>query len=92
MARSIYEMRLHDKANFDCYCVLRVAGGWIYSSTVYQAAVFVPWNNEFQQANAPCTAEGANLYPPTPSACSLQCSAAYPSTGPTVIGGTAGVA
>ena len=53
MARSIYEMGLHDKANIGCYCILRVAGGWIYSSAIYQAAVFVPWHNEFQQANAP---------------------------------------
>ena len=53
MARSIYEMRLHEIVNTEFYSILRVAGGWIYSCIVYKTSVFVPWHNEFQQANAP---------------------------------------
>ena len=69
MARSIYEMGLHDGANTEFYHILRVAGGWIYSNTVYRTSVFVPWHNEFQQANEPCVVEGANLHPPGRGTC-----------------------
>ena len=82
MARSIYEMRLHEIVNTEFYSILRVAGGWIYSCIVYKTSVFVPWHNEFQQANEPCAAEGTKP----------ACNAAYPGTGPVVIGGTVGAA
>ena len=48
MARSIYEMGLHEIVNTEFYSILRVAGGWIYSCIVYKTSVFVPWHNEFQ--------------------------------------------
>ena len=84
MARSIYEMGLHDGANTEFYHILRVAGGWIYSNTVYRTSVFVPWHNEFQQANEQPRAAAEDE--------KTACNAAYPGTGPVVTGGTAGVA
>jgi len=53
MARSIYEMGLHEIVNTEFYSITRVAGGWIYSCIAHKTSVFVPWNNEFQQADAP---------------------------------------
>ena len=84
MARSIYEMGLHEIVNTEFYSILRVAGGWIYSCIVYKTSVFVPWHNEFQQANEQprAAAEGEKT----------ACNAAYPGTGPVVIGGTVGAA
>jgi hypothetical protein len=63
MARSIYELELHeempvafdDKGRPRCWC-RRVPGGWIYidvfslvESDQTFSTVFVPWHNEYQQ-------------------------------------------
>lgn len=75
MARSIYDLELHEEipVAFDgkerpvCWC-RRVPGGWVYTDVLSLAegdgsfsTVFVPWHNEYQQTNAPDTMEGANL-------------------------------
>lgn len=50
---NLQEMKLHTKLNFDCFTVLRVSGGWIYTLTDgygnNPTTVFVPFNNEFQE-------------------------------------------
>ena len=74
MARSIYEMCLHEELSLDHFHIIRVAGGWIYTCCFYKTSVFVPWHNEFQQDNAPDTMEGANLHPPTPQGQNAQSS------------------
>jgi len=49
--KDIYDMKLGDIIKVCYWEVMRVAGGWIYSSgnSQSQAAVFVPFNNEFMK-------------------------------------------
>jgi len=51
MGNLIYAMKLHDEVNYNDLKVLRVPGGWIYIyySANIANAVFVPFNNEFQE-------------------------------------------
>lgn len=50
----LYAMKLHDieRAWNDCYEILRVPGGWLYTHYTNNGpvAAFVPFNNEFQPA------------------------------------------
>ena len=42
----IYDMKLHEYIYPDSnHAVMRVAGGWVYSTPT--GAAFVPWHNEF---------------------------------------------
>lgn len=55
MALNPYEMKLHEHRAIDANnSVLRVPGGWVYNDT------FVPWDNEFQTAEAPYFKEEKN--------------------------------
>jgi hypothetical protein len=50
---NIYEMGLHESIWIDGFVILRVAGGWIYTSYDVNGelhnSMFVPYDNEFQQ-------------------------------------------
>lgn len=51
MSKDIYDMELHEfitPENTGTY-IQRVPGGWIYSYTEENMAVFVPFHNEFQK-------------------------------------------
>lgn len=55
MALNPYDMKLHEHRAIDANnSVLRVPGGWVYNET------FVPWDNEFQTAEAPYFKEEKN--------------------------------
>jgi hypothetical protein len=46
----IYKMKLHDTYRDSYFMVLRVPGGWMYTSYTEgeaESSVFVPFNNEF---------------------------------------------
>ena len=45
---NIYKMSLHEIRILEDFYVMRVPGGWIYSSTKGGIfGVFVPWNEEY---------------------------------------------
>lgn len=53
MKKSIYDLELHEETSFPGCNIMRVPGGWLYSSWDYDKEhfmipVFVPFNNEFQ--------------------------------------------
>ena len=56
MAKSIYDLELHEPTIKGVYTIIRVPGGWIYQRTDVVAGgkipsmVFVPYSDEF---NAP---------------------------------------
>jgi hypothetical protein len=50
--KSIYDLKLHEQTESGRYLILRVPGGWIYTSRNLNAGctdsdVFVPFDNEF---------------------------------------------
>jgi len=57
MVKSIYDLKLHEKTYLETGSlfieIIRVAGGWIYSSMDkghnLLSSVYVPFHNEFQQ-------------------------------------------
>lgn len=45
----IYKMKLHDIDDLSSFAILRVASGWIYYDKSSNIAVFVPFDNKFQE-------------------------------------------
>ena len=51
--KNIYNLSLHEGCLVDDdLWILRVPGGWIYRCLENETSVFVPFNNEFQKAEA----------------------------------------
>jgi len=52
---SIHDMKLHTELNFNAFKIFRVPGGWVYIFTdiygEHPMSVYVPFNNEFQEAS-----------------------------------------
>lgn len=46
-AKQIYDLKLGEEVRCGFY-ICRVPGGWIFGQGNGGAAVFVPWNNEFE--------------------------------------------
>lgn len=55
--KNIYSLRLHERFSFDVFEVVRVPGGWVYttwesdggSGALPRTSVFVPYNAEFER-------------------------------------------
>jgi hypothetical protein len=59
MEKTIYDLKLHETLKINNYLnVMRVAGGWIYSSVASDdmfTDIFVPYSEEFKQYDLPIT-------------------------------------
>ena len=49
MSQDLYNMQLNEVIYMDYVNIRRVPGGWIYEYKHMDAAVFVPFHNEFQE-------------------------------------------